>query len=156
MAIKHSLTMSLLILLCTGTQAQTQVYETTDADGNPVFSDSPTKNSQTVEIEPTNIADRPPAAPAAAAVPDTAPTSSPGAARQGTGDSHVIVNSDYGSRLSRDDQGDGFVTKHTPDGDIIVNEREQERALKEEEEYFTDRDGVRRIRVRKSSHRGKH
>jgi hypothetical protein len=156
MAIKHSLTMSLLVLLCTGAQAQTQVYKTTDADGNPVFSDSPTKNSQTVEIEPTNIADRPPAAPAAAAVPDTAPISNPGTARQGAGESRVIVNSDYDSRLSRDDQGDGFVTKHTPDGDIIVNEREQERALKEEEEYFTDRDGVRRIRVRKSSHRGKH
>lgn len=52
-------------------------------------------------------------------------------------------------------EGDGFVTKETADGPIIVNQREQQRALEENEEYFVDHEGVRRIRVRKSGHRGR-
>jgi hypothetical protein len=152
MGTTHALMMSLLIPLCAGAQAQTEVYETTDSDGNPAFSDAPTQNSQTVEIPPTNVAKSPPIS----ARPPAATSAAPDAAGPKPGESHIIVNRDYGGRLSRDDQGDGFVTKRTPDGDIIVNEREQERALKEEEEYFTDGDGVRRIRVRRGSHGGRH
>ena len=34
-----------------------QVYKSTDADGNTVFSDTPTAGSQVIQIPPTNVGD---------------------------------------------------------------------------------------------------
>ena len=38
-------------------QAQSQVYRSTDAEGNVTFSDQPTANSEKEEIPPTNVGD---------------------------------------------------------------------------------------------------
>ena len=47
-------------------QAQSQVYRSTDAEGNVTFSDQPTPESQEVDVPPTNVGDSvdvPPPAP---------------------------------------------------------------------------------------------
>jgi Domain of unknown function (DUF4124) len=38
-------------------QAQSQVYRSTDAEGNVTFSDQPTPESETVDVAPTNVGD---------------------------------------------------------------------------------------------------
>ena len=48
--------------------AEEKVYETTNAQGNKVFTDSPPmdpsmKNAETIELQPTNTADAPPPQP---------------------------------------------------------------------------------------------
>lgn len=44
-------------LVTLGLGAQTQVYESTDAEGNPSFSDTPSEGSQEVTIEKPNVGD---------------------------------------------------------------------------------------------------
>ena len=44
-------------LLATSNTAFAQVYQSTDADGNPVFSDTPTPNGQEIQIPETNVGD---------------------------------------------------------------------------------------------------
>ncbi len=156
MPIKHTLTVTtLMLMLSTGVQSQTRVYETADAQGNTVFSDTPSANSETVYIPETNVTEPPPAM--------TEPLTSQSRAAQGKaseapeseqGGRRIVNRDEQKERRMRDDgDGDGFVTEHTADGDILVNEREKERA-RTEEEYFIDENGVRRIRVHKHVHRG--
>lgn len=77
---------ALLLGLCLPVKAQ-QVYRSIDAEGNVVFSDTPSAGSKTVDIQAPNLADSvkvppPPAAPAASATPAAAtkPTPQPSAA----------------------------------------------------------------------------
>jgi hypothetical protein len=44
-------------LLATSNTAFAQVYQSTDADGNTVFGDTPTPNSQEIQIPETNLGD---------------------------------------------------------------------------------------------------
>ena len=44
-------------LLATSNTAFAQVYQSTDADGNTVFGDTPTPNSQEIQIPETNVGD---------------------------------------------------------------------------------------------------
>jgi len=44
-------------LLATSNTALAQVYQSTDAEGNTVFSDTRTPNSQEIEIPETNVGD---------------------------------------------------------------------------------------------------
>ena len=44
-------------LLATSNTAIAQVYQSTDADGNTVFSDTQTPNSQEIQIPETNVGD---------------------------------------------------------------------------------------------------
>lgn len=44
--------------------AQAEIYETRDAKGNPVFSDTPTEGAKEVELQQKNIADAPQPIPA--------------------------------------------------------------------------------------------
>ena len=46
----------LFALLCPGT-LQAEIYETTDEEGNPVFSDQPAAGATDVTPAPTNVAD---------------------------------------------------------------------------------------------------
>jgi hypothetical protein len=155
MRIKYALiTTTLLVTLCAGVQAQTRVYQTTDADGNPVFSDEPSENAQSVDIPATNVVNAPPPM-EPVATPAPAPDAALGAPAAALEEGPRIVLGDDDERRRRAAEGDGFVTKETPDGPIIVNEREQQRALKENEEYFVDHEGVRRIRPRRGGHRGR-
>ena len=44
-------------ILATSNTAFAQVYQSTDADGNIVFSDTPTPSSQEIQIPETNLSD---------------------------------------------------------------------------------------------------
>ena len=47
-----------MLLACSmAMAAQAQIYETRDAEGNPVFTDMPTQQAEEVELQPSNIAD---------------------------------------------------------------------------------------------------
>lgn len=61
------------LLIVTQGVARAQIYETRDAQGNPVFSDEPVDStSSTVDLGETNIADAPPPSPQQQATPDPA------------------------------------------------------------------------------------
>jgi len=71
MRILQFLALTTVLLAALAAQAQTRIYKSVDAEGNPVFTDDPTSGAQTVDIPATNSADavsaRPaPARPAAA------------------------------------------------------------------------------------------
>ena len=67
-----------LVLLAVQGATRAQVYETTDAEGNPVFTDTPVDaSSSQVEMRETNIADAPPPAPEDGASPTPAGDQAP-------------------------------------------------------------------------------
>jgi hypothetical protein len=45
------------LLLCFSYTAFAQVYKSTDAEGNVTFSDTPSADSEAVQVEKTNVAD---------------------------------------------------------------------------------------------------
>ena len=61
--------------------ASAQIYESTDAEGVPEFSDTPSTGSEVVDLQQTNIVDEPPVIPEApqaeAARPAPAPAAEP-------------------------------------------------------------------------------
>lgn len=63
------------LLILAVTPAVAQIYKSTDADGNVVYTDAPPPNtaSEQVELQHTNTAPPPPAMPRAEPAPDTAP-----------------------------------------------------------------------------------
>jgi hypothetical protein len=68
--------LSLLLLFFTLPCHATEVYQSTDEQGNAVFSDTPDENSETVKIQAPNVGDSievPPPAPEPEAKPETAP-----------------------------------------------------------------------------------
>jgi Domain of unknown function (DUF4124) len=68
-------------LVLQGTAAA-QIYESTDAEGVPEFSDTPSAGSEVVDLQETNVAEEPPEIPAApqagAQPPAPAPTGNSG------------------------------------------------------------------------------
>lgn len=95
-------------------QAQTKVYESTDAEGNTVFSDTPSEGAKPMEIPPTNVATPVEPEPRAAVVSEggAAPTGAPEKPEEqvrfiGNGDDKRI-------------EGDRWRTEHTADGDILT------------------------------------
>jgi len=56
--------------------AQSEVYESRDAEGNAVFSDEPTPGAEAIDVDRTNVADAPSPMPEAAA-PENAAAPSP-------------------------------------------------------------------------------
>jgi len=63
-----------ILLAATALQpaAWAEIYETTDAEGNPEFSDSPSgPNAEAIDLQQTNIIDAPPAEPQEDSAPQT-------------------------------------------------------------------------------------
>jgi hypothetical protein len=98
-------------------QAQTKIYESTDAEGNTVFSDTPSEGAESLEIQPTNIAApvEPEAPTAAISEGKAAPAGVVVAPQE---HSRVIVNGDEEEHRG----GDRWRTEHTEDGDILTQE----------------------------------
>jgi hypothetical protein len=64
-----------LVALALHSTAWAQVYETTDAEGNPEFTDAPpTENAEVIDLQQTNVADAPQSEPQDEAQPDTVET----------------------------------------------------------------------------------
>ena len=81
-------------------QAQSQVYRSTDAEGNVTFSDQPTPESETVDVPPTNVGDSVEVPPPAPVTEPKVVAKEPPAVPQGT---LVGTEEDYddGSNLRR-------------------------------------------------------
>ncbi len=59
-----------LVVLALHSAAWAEIYETTDAQGNPEFTDSPTGTSaEAIDLQQTNIIDAPPEQPQQVSVP---------------------------------------------------------------------------------------
>jgi len=97
---KHVMLQVACTLLLAGTSAWAEVYETTDSDGNKVFTDTPTGASKIVELQKPNIADGVETSPTP--FPPTAPSdSAPPAGPQGSqpeNDREYIVGDQYNDR----------------------------------------------------------
>lgn len=108
-----------VVLLVSGpAAAQTRVYETREADGEPAFSDVPSGESRAIDIPATNIAE-----PASAGdARDRHGSERPIDAAAQEGPNITIVGDSSASK----DVGDGFVEKQTPEGAILVNQRERD------------------------------
>ena len=105
-----------LVSLCSLAAAQTQIYESKDKSGAPVFSDTPTPGSKDVTLPPPNISDAPMPAPSAQP-PAPAPAYSElsivspgpgGTLHTNTGEFDVKVNL---SPALNSERGDRFVVK---------------------------------------------
>ena len=65
------LTKAGLLLVCLVATATAQVYETTDKEGNPSFSDEPSPDATEIELQQTNTVEPPSPQPAPAASQNT-------------------------------------------------------------------------------------
>lgn len=98
-----NVTSTLLLLALAGPVAAQQVYEKTDAEGNPSFSDMPSEGAEVIDVEPANVADSvdvpkvPPAAPSAAPQPG----SQGGSTTQLVEENRLLINNDDEDRGKR-------------------------------------------------------
>jgi hypothetical protein len=126
-------------------QAQTRVYESTDAEGNTVFSDTPSAGAKSMEVPPTNVATPVEPEPRAAVVSEggAAPTGAPEKPEEQV---RIIGNGDD-ERI----EGDKWRTVHTESGDILSQEPRRD----EGEEVYEP--GQRhRVEKHPTHHRGRH
>jgi hypothetical protein len=110
---------ALLLSLCTTALAQTKVYKTNDAEGNPVFVDTPSQGAQTVEIGQSNIINLDESK---LSMPDesSAPARPSVVGSTQEEEPRIIVNSNGdGEELQ---EGDRWTTERTEDGDILSQE----------------------------------
>jgi len=81
-------TLTCILVMALSAIARAEIYESKDADGNPVFTDTPTAGAEKVDLPQENIADSvevPPEAEAAKA------SVSPSTSKETTGHGNVIV-----------------------------------------------------------------
>jgi hypothetical protein len=98
-------------------QAQTRVYESTDDEGNTVFSDTPSEGAKSMEIPQTNVAT--PVEPAATPVQSQSGDSPVSGEVVEASEEHprIIVDGEEERR-----EGDRWRTEHTEDGDILTQQ----------------------------------
>ena len=127
-------------------QAQTRVYESTDAEGNTVFSDTPSEGAKSMEIPQTNVAT--PVEPTATPVPSQSGDRPVSAEVVEASEEHprIIAGGEEERR-----EGDRWRTEHTEDGDILTQQPPRE----EGEEVYEP--GQRhRVEKHPTHHRGRH
>ena len=143
--------LALSFAVSTLSQAQTKVYESTDAEGNPVFTDTPSEGATSVEIPQTNVATPVEPGPPAAAVPEAraAPAGVVAAPEEQSG--IIIVNRDEEEHR----EGDRWRTEHTEDGDILSQEPRHEQLEEVIDGETVPVERVLRSREPSRVHRGK-
>lgn len=120
--IKHALGILLACSMAVATQAQ--IYETQDAEGNPVFSDVPTQQAEKVELQQNNIADSVeprPSEPAAPPAKDKSspPRSEPSVTVIGGNDDLEDLREDLGEEV-RQDRMHEAVREHKDGGPVTA------------------------------------
>lgn len=141
---------TLLFAVSTLSQAQTKVYESTDAEGNPLFSDTPSEGSKSMEIQQTNVATPvEPEPPGAAASEGSAAPA--GVVAAPVERPRIIVNRDEEER----GEGDRWRTEHNEDGDILTQEpprRGQSEGAIEGDKWRTEHTGEGDILTQEPRH----
>lgn len=95
-------TMAVTLISLVSGIAQAEIYESKDAQGNPVFTDAPTAGAEKVELPTQNIADSvdvPPEAPAT-------PSMGTSATESESGGTVVVVPDSYNRELEREVEAD--------------------------------------------------
>ena len=105
------------VLALQGT-ASAQIYESTDAEGVPEFSDTPSAGSEVVDLQQTNIVDEPPAIPEAPQAEAARPAPAPAPAAEPAGEIGEPVYDVYGG--NDNDEDDPRVQRHL-DKDRVEN-----------------------------------
>ena len=140
-----------VIAMALSTAAQAEIYESVDAEGNPIFTDTPTAGAEKVQLQQENIADGvkvpPQPAPEAAAAP--VPVKSQ------EGGNVTVIHDSRNEELSRELAADKphevlNAEKRYEVGDEITPEEAQRREQAKKGE-FVDEEG-NTVRV---IHRGK-
>ncbi len=117
-----------LVALALHGRAWAQIYETKDAEGNPVFTDSPaTENAEEIDLQQTNIADAP--------APNDAPEGAPAPQAAAPAQAPVEENVQNDITVDRGGYDDGqYVEDAAVDGayvnDVEARERRREDAVR--------------------------
>jgi flagella basal body P-ring formation protein FlgA len=138
-----------------GTAAQAEIYESVDAEGNPVFTDTPTAGVEEVQLQQENIAD------AVKAPPQSAPeqtAKSPPAKNQETHGNVTVIPDSRNEELSRELAADKphevlDAEKRYEVGDEITPEEAQRREQAKEGEYIDEQGNT--VRVEHQGHKGR-
>jgi len=102
--------------------AAAQIYESTDAEGVPEFSDTPSAGSEVVDLQKTNVADEPPDIPEAPQAEAARPAAAPAAGPAAVGEPGYEVYDGYNNagvreqrRLDEDRVDNALPGKHRPE-----------------------------------------
>ena len=87
-----------LFAVVLGSTAQAEIYESKDAQGNPVFTDTPTAGAEAVDLPKTNVVD------AAQEAPHATPTSNatPATNKQSGHSNVTVIKNSHNEQLTRE------------------------------------------------------
>ena len=149
------LTLACILAAGLSNAALAEIYESKDAQGNPVFTDTPTDVSQEVELTETNIADAVEEAPEAA--PQAAPKAPAATPTQETGGKVIVVPDERNERLEEALDADmphevlDAEKRYEVGDDVTPEERARREAARTGE--FVDKEGNTEI-IRHRGHEG--
>jgi hypothetical protein len=141
-----------VIAIALSTAAQAEIYESVDAEGNPIFTDTPTAGAEEVKLQQQNIADAVKVAPQPAPEPGAEPP--PVKNQEGPGNVTVIHDS-RNEELSRELAADKphevlDAEKRHEVGDEITPEERKRREEAREGVYVDEKGNTVRV-----EHRGR-
>jgi hypothetical protein len=138
-----------------GTAAQAEIYESVDAEGNPVFTDTPTVGAEEVKLQQENIADAVKVPPQPAPEPGAEPP--PVKNQEGPGNVTIIHDS-RNEELSRELAADRphevlDAEKRHEVGDEITPEEAKRREQAKKGEFVDEKGNT--VRVEHQGHKGR-
>jgi len=93
-----------MLIMAWSAMGQAEIYESKDAEGNPVFTDTPSAGAQKVDLQQENIADAVEASPDAKATP--APGSPPATDASAEPGNVVVIPNSRTEQLERESAAD--------------------------------------------------
>jgi hypothetical protein len=154
-AMRKSITsLACVIAMALGTAAQAEIYESVDAEGNPVFTDTPTAGAEEVQLQQENIVDAVKVPPQPA--PETAATPPP-VNGQGEHGNVTVIHDSRNEELSRalaEDKPHEVLDaeKRYEVGDEITPEEAQRREQAKKGEHIDEQGNT--VRVEHRGHKG--
>lgn len=135
-----------------GTAAQAEIYESVDAEGNPIFTDTPVAGAEEVKLQQENIADAVKVSPQPA--PEAAATPAPVKSQEEHGNVTVIPdsrNEELSRELAADKPHEVLNAEERYEvGDEITPEEAQRREQAKKGEFVDEQGNTVRV-----IHRGK-
>ena len=144
-----------IAMALSATAAQAEIYESVDAEGNPIFTDTPTAGAQEVQLQQENIADAVKAPPQPA--PESAATPPPAKSQAEHGNVIVIPdsrNEELTRELAQDKPHEVLdAEKRYEVGDQITPEEAKRREQAKKGEYVDEAGNT--VRVIHQGHKGR-
>jgi len=144
-----------VIAIALSTAAQAEIYESVDAEGNPIFTDTPTAGAEEVKLQQENIADAVKVPPRP--TPETAAKPPPVKNQEGSGNVTVIHdsrNEELSQELAEDRPHEVLeAEKRYEVGDEITPEEKKRREQARTGEYMDEKGNT--VRVEHRGHKGR-